>query len=585
MAIPAPKPSDAEDVSWALSTAETLWKRNERADAISWVKRAARAAGEAEDDLRAIELARIAAELADGDAPPTPVEAPRAPAASIEVDVDLSPSGPSSEDLADDDVVTSAPVPVAPPKPPPKPAPPKPPPPPRKPMPSVAPPPVAPVAEVSAAPPAAAPTAAPAVATADEVAPVPTPSVVAAAAATPPAPVAAPQAPIAPTPAGPPGPPPPRKPISSAPGAPPGPPRAPLKIQKAPVVTHVDDDEGPLLDPTPPAKPLTLRSSSQTMPGGFGNSVTTTVKAAPPRETLDALRRFSQNRGKKEEAAAQAAAPPAPVEAEAPPPPREPSESDHSRKTAPPPPPESLAAAELDDLPELADLPDDVRASLASKAAVVRLAGDPVDFGLVLVLAGDVDVVPVGASSPAARITKGVVLRDRCTVPSTLGLRLVAASEDAKVAIWTTAAVDEHLADCPWVEDELRSGSSLVHALAGIERGALGKKMDPGVRYELTKTLAVRMVPEGEVVAVAGEPVPGILVVGVGEIELVHDDHVTGKLGPGEFLFPLEVLGGAKAQRTARGGKGGALVLAGDRKHTQEIVVSYPALLEILAGM
>src|SRR5512141_1404500 len=59
------KDSDAEDVAWGLQTAETLWKRGERIDAIVWLRRAAQAAGDAADDDRALELARSAAELSD----------------------------------------------------------------------------------------------------------------------------------------------------------------------------------------------------------------------------------------------------------------------------------------------------------------------------------------------------------------------------------------------------------------------------------------------------------------------------------------------------------------------------------------
>src|ERR1700733_1534487 len=63
--IPPAHDTDVEDVAWALQTAEALWKRNERVDAIVWLRRAAQAAGEADDDDRAFELASDAAELAE----------------------------------------------------------------------------------------------------------------------------------------------------------------------------------------------------------------------------------------------------------------------------------------------------------------------------------------------------------------------------------------------------------------------------------------------------------------------------------------------------------------------------------------
>src|ERR1700722_8288774 len=75
--IPPVHESDAEDVAWALQTAEALWRRNERVDAIVWLRRAAQAAGEAEDDDRALVLARGAAELAEWIAHNPPPAAPR----------------------------------------------------------------------------------------------------------------------------------------------------------------------------------------------------------------------------------------------------------------------------------------------------------------------------------------------------------------------------------------------------------------------------------------------------------------------------------------------------------------------------
>src|SRR5208282_3482074 len=65
VAIPPALAEDNEDVAWALQTADALWKRNERVDAIVWLRRAAQAAGDAQNDDRALALAREAAELAE----------------------------------------------------------------------------------------------------------------------------------------------------------------------------------------------------------------------------------------------------------------------------------------------------------------------------------------------------------------------------------------------------------------------------------------------------------------------------------------------------------------------------------------
>jgi hypothetical protein len=61
--FPGPEPSDPEDVAWTLQTAGTMWARGEIQEAVRWLRRAAEAAGENGNDLRAVDLARAAADL------------------------------------------------------------------------------------------------------------------------------------------------------------------------------------------------------------------------------------------------------------------------------------------------------------------------------------------------------------------------------------------------------------------------------------------------------------------------------------------------------------------------------------------
>jgi hypothetical protein len=137
----------------------------------------------------------------------------------------------------------------------------------------------------------------------------------------------------------------------------------------------------------------------------------------------------------------------------------------------------------------------------------------------------------------------------------------------------------------PWVEEDLRAAADRVQTLVGITIGPLGERIDVSIREEIVSRLTMRPLGPAEIVVNAGEPVPGLLLVGIGELELIKDDKVSGTVGSGEFLFPTEVLGGGSAPTTARAGPGGALVLFGDRRVAQELLVTCPPLLEVFAGM
>jgi hypothetical protein len=77
--IPPAKKDDSEDVAWALSTAEAMYARGDRSDALKWLRRAAEAASEAQADDRALELAKAAADLASAIGPTTSVPPPPPP--------------------------------------------------------------------------------------------------------------------------------------------------------------------------------------------------------------------------------------------------------------------------------------------------------------------------------------------------------------------------------------------------------------------------------------------------------------------------------------------------------------------------
>jgi hypothetical protein len=587
--IPPAKNTDAEDVAWGLQTAETLWKRGERIDALVWLRRAAQAAGDANDDDRALELARFAAELTDWMAnneetnvTPLRIPPPEEHAvddAPIDVDVSLPPPIPDDSTaatpiapmiemssaeggLSDDTSATLAPV-------------------------------AAPPSEddegrpsATSVPPAETvhagmfdPWADPRLAKANPPPPARNTSVVEtddeeevvtsvrpaaisrpeasstpeiiASAPPPPAPVeAAPPAPAKPLPPRPGGSKPPPLPPRAAP--PPLPPRArpPAPSQTAPQA------------PTPPRAP-SIAPVSMDEPE---------LISIPPSAPGDV-----------EAISIPPAAPPVRIAESAPP-----VAAMEAPEPAPAPAPvEASPALDLDSVDAFADLPDDARSAFAAAATLHSLAeGEEIgSFALAYVLSGSFDVAATVVDAPAVRLASGAVLRARGTTDENVPIRLICAGANGVIATWSDASVDEAFRSIPWVEEDLRAAADRVQTLVGITIGPLGERLDASIREQIVGRLTMRPLIAGEVVVKEGDAVPGLLLVGIGELELVKAEKVVGAVSSGDFLFPSEVLGAGSAPSTARAGSGGALVLFGDRGIAQELLVTCPPLLELFAGM
>ena len=118
--IPPAKKDDSEDVAWALSTAEAMYARGDRSDALKWLRRAAEAASSADADDRALELAKAAADLAGAigpittappPPPPPPPAAPSRPAPQIGIALQAgtAPPAPASRPALQVDTVPPPP--------------------------------------------------------------------------------------------------------------------------------------------------------------------------------------------------------------------------------------------------------------------------------------------------------------------------------------------------------------------------------------------------------------------------------------------------------------------------------------------
>jgi hypothetical protein len=248
---------------------------------------------------------------------------------------------------------------------------------------------------------------------------------------------------------------------------------------------------------------------------------------------------------------------------------------------------ETAGALVLDDVEAFADLPDDARTAFAAAATLHALAeGEEIGaFALAYVVSGAFDVAATVVDAPAVRLLQGAVLRSRGTTDEGIPMRLIGATGAGVVATWSDESVEAAFRTCPWVEEDLRGAADRVQTLVGITIGPLGERLDMSIREAIVGKLTMRPLAPSEVVVNAGDPVPGLLLVGVGELELLRDDKVSGVVGSGEFLFPTEVLGAGSAPATARAGAGGALVMFGDRGIAQELLVTCPPLLEVFAGM
>jgi hypothetical protein len=241
---------------------------------------------------------------------------------------------------------------------------------------------------------------------------------------------------------------------------------------------------------------------------------------------------------------------------------------------------------DLDAVEALTDLPDDARAAFIEAATIHTIARDEEvsHFALALVASGEIDVSATIVDAAALRLAKNAVLRSRGTVVPGVPLRLVCASDEAVVATWDDAAVEQAFRSCPWVEEDLRSVADRVQAQAGVTMGPLGDRFDQSLRAHFTSKLSLRTLAPGEVLVEKGKPTP-LALVGVGEIIVEIDGARTETLRSGDIVFPQQVLAHAPAHATAAAGPGGAVLLFGDRAVAQELLMSFPPLLEVLATM
>ncbi|MCU0694385.1 MAG: hypothetical protein MUF54_23605, partial [Polyangiaceae bacterium] len=233
------------------------------------------------------------------------------------------------------------------------------------------------------------------------------------------------------------------------------------------------------------------------------------------------------------------------------------------------------------------DMPADVRSAFEREATVTRLQTDEEvsGFGLALVMDGELGVLPLIAETAAAALGAFDVMRSRGTIDESVGLRLVCMTPEATVATWSEAQVAQALGALPWVEEELREAADRVHAQIAVTLGPFGETLDASLLHDLFAQLDVRVLLPDEVLLEPGSPHPGLLIAGVGDLVVVDADGQSVTFDPGAVVFPGELLTGGQAPALVRAGQRGATVLQANRAQTDELLIVFPPVLELLTKL
>jgi hypothetical protein len=251
--------------------------------------------------------------------------------------------------------------------------------------------------------------------------------------------------------------------------------------------------------------------------------------------------------------------------------------------------PAELGGVLLSEVRGLEDLPDESQAQLVESAEIHTLAANEevAGFGLALILDGVVGVMAEVADVTAAQARRGELVFSQGHLEDGIRMRVVAGVSGAQVATWPYQAFSAAITACPWVGDELKNVGDRFQTLAGVAMGPMGDQLDDMLRALVIERCEVKRLLPGEIIAHGGKPMPGMVIVGAGRLEVSEGEgdaaRVLEELHPGDFLFAPQILQGTPAPATARAGKGGALVLFADRKIAHELLVGVPPLLGIFA--
>jgi hypothetical protein len=229
------------------------------------------------------------------------------------------------------------------------------------------------------------------------------------------------------------------------------------------------------------------------------------------------------------------------------------------------------------------DLPREVQRVLNQRGALITLTieEEHQGFALAMVMSGQVAICATIVDAPAARLSEGGLACTFGVSDLNVGVRVVALSEETKLAVWSRGALEEILADCPWVLGDLALVGDKLMSLAGATMGPLGD-LDEASRELTLSRLDIRHLEPGHTLVEKGGDNLGLQIVGLGGLEICEGDNVVGTLSSGDLVFPDLVLEGGEAPQQVRAGPQGATVLTAPRMVAVELFSMLPMLLELL---
>jgi hypothetical protein len=236
----------------------------------------------------------------------------------------------------------------------------------------------------------------------------------------------------------------------------------------------------------------------------------------------------------------------------------------------------------------LADVPDDEREKILGTGEMMALLPDEETDApaIVIVLHGELEVRVRGRPSTLEIITVDQVRLLAPTKPCDGDLIVVGGKKGARILALPHEAIEMLRAAAPWVAQDLEPSSDDLHVVAGALRGEMGRRLDDALLREILGCAETMRLAPGAIVVKNQELVRALVVLGAGALSLrvadAPDAQEIGALEPGEVLFPSELLSRTAAPSTVRAGPDGAVVLVATRAATEELLVTYPPLLEIL---